>query len=66
MVAQLLDNVGQIVMLPADQDISFPSIILDSFLDAFMVIPVAGCIHGKTQVFSEWKNSFIRTGTLAI
>jgi hypothetical protein len=52
-VAQLLYNIGESIMLPANQDISRARVSLDDISNALGIIPIARGIDGQAKVESK-------------
>jgi hypothetical protein len=66
LVSQGLYDIMQIIVLPADQDVSWAVVVVDDISDTVLVITVAGGVDGNAEIFSERLNSLKRalTGTI--
>lgn len=65
-VAQLLDNVGQLSVLPADQDVAAAGVVFDQFLDTLGVGLGAGSVDSQSQLLGEGEDRLIGAIPLAI
>jgi hypothetical protein len=62
-ISELLDNIRQSIVFPADEDVAGSRVVLDNLLDTLRVITIAASVHCDTEVFSERLNSIIRTSS---
>ena len=65
-VTQLLGNISQLTVLPADQNVAVPGVGLDSLLHTLGVGFGARGINGEAELISEGQDSKVGAVTLSI
>ena len=65
-VTQGSHNVGQRIVLPADQDVSAASVVVHDLSHTVLVVTVAGGVNGDTQIGGQGLDSVQRTGTSSV
>lgn len=65
-VTQLLSDLGQLLVLPADQDVAAAGVVLHQVLDTLGVLLRAGRIDSEPQFLGERKNRLVRAVAFAI
>lgn len=65
-ISQLLNNIRQGIMLPADEDISWPRVVIDDFLDAFRIVAVTRSVDRQAEVLGQRFDGLVGTVPLAV
>jgi hypothetical protein len=52
-ITQLFNNVRQSFVLPADEDVARPGIVINDFLDAFRIVAATRGVDCQAQVLGE-------------
>jgi hypothetical protein len=65
-ITQLFSNIGQLTVLPADQNVAIPGVGLDSLLHTLGVGFGARGINGEAELISEGQDSKVGAVTLSI
>ncbi len=65
-ITQFRNNIGQRIMLPANEDIAGTSIPIHDGLHAGGIVAIAGYIHRKSQVLGQWFDSVVWALALAV
>jgi hypothetical protein len=65
-VTQLVDDIRQGVVFPANQNIARPGVTLNHISDTLGIIAITGCVDNQSQVFCERLYGLVRTSAFAI
>jgi len=66
LITKRLDDVGQSVVLPADQNVTSPLVALDNIFDAIRIVTVTARINGKTKILRQRLYRVVRTLTCTV
>jgi hypothetical protein len=66
LVTQYLSDQRHSLMLPTDENISWPSVTIDDILDTYIIFALDGGVNLKTQVLCNREDCVVRSLLLAI